>query len=69
MSTSSKGKKQVVGILMRRDGMSQSDAEALVEETLGMVSDSLECGDVNEAEEIWMSELGLEVDYLLNVIA
>lgn len=69
MSTNSSGKKQVVGILMRRDRMSQSDAEALVEESLDMVSDSLECGDVDEAEEIWMSELGLEVDYLLNIIA
>lgn len=69
MSTNSSGKKQVVRILMRRDRMSQSDAEALVEETLGMIGDSLECGDVDEAEEIWMSELGLEVDYLLNIIA
>jgi len=60
--------KEIVMILMRRDGISKEDAIALVKETMKSIRECIEEGDFEAAEDIFTSELRLEPDYLLNLI-
>ena len=55
---------KVVKILMERDGLTQQQAKELVEET----REALSSCDPWEAEEIIADYLGLELDYLLDII-
>lgn len=56
----------VVAILMKRDGMSRAEAIALVTEVHGMIEDAN--GDYDEAEQIMIDELGLEMDYIMDIL-
>lgn len=56
----------VVAILMKRDGMSRAEAVALVTEVHGMIEDA--DGDYDEAEQIMIDELGLEMDYIFDIL-
>lgn len=57
---------RVVNILMLRDGLTQSEAESLVKDVRNQMA---ECNyDPAECEDIFMSELGLEMDYLFDII-
>ena len=59
----------VVKVLMQRDNMSQLDAERRLEEIREMVNDEIECGgDYDVIEDIIACELGLEMDYLFDVL-
>ena len=50
---------KIVEILMERDGITEEDARALIEET----RDEIMCNPEN-ADEIIQDDLGLEPDYL-----
>lgn len=54
----------VVKILMERDGMSRSEAKELVNETREMLLSS----DPWEADEIMADQLGLETDYIMDIL-
>ncbi|MCD8013280.1 MAG: hypothetical protein LUG99_08910 [Lachnospiraceae bacterium] len=57
---------QIVDVLMRRDGMTKAEATAKLKEVRKMVR---ECGyDAEEVEDIMASELGLELDYVFELI-
>ena len=56
---------RVVEILMKRDGMSQEEAEQLIEDTRAELLDST---NVLDADEIIESNLGLEPDYIMDII-
>ena len=56
----------VVAILMKRDGMSRAEAVALVTGVRGMIEDA--GGDYDEAEQIMIDELGLEMDYIFDIL-
>lgn len=56
----------VVAILMKRDGMSRAEAITLVTEVRGMIEDA--DGDYDEAEQIMIDELGLEMDYIMDIL-
>lgn len=56
----------VVAILMKRDGMSRAEAIAQVTEVRGMIEDVN--GDYDEAEQIMIDELGLEMDYIFDIL-
>lgn len=57
---------RVVEILVERDGLTVTEATAQLENVREMLS---ECDfDPAESEEIISSELGLEMDYLLDII-
>ena len=57
---------QIINILMERDGLDVSEAEELVDEVSSMLED---CNyDANECERIMAEELGLELDYVLDLI-
>lgn len=59
---------KVIKVIMVRDGMCKEDARDMVEECLAMVMEAVEEGDFIGAEDIWMSELGLEPDYLMECL-
>ena len=57
--------KEVIKILMERDGISEEEARALVKETrdeIMMLDDPL------EADNVLMEYLGLEPDYLFDIL-
>lgn len=55
---------RVVQILMERDGLTQKEAEQLVEQ----VRDECEGASPEEVEDIFMCDLGLEMDYIFDVL-
>ena len=57
---------RVVKILMERDDLSQTEAEHLLKEVRDMLE---ECNyDPEESEDIISSELGLELDYTMDIL-
>lgn len=57
-------KNKVVRILMERDGLSKKEAEERLEEVREMIADA----DPWDAEDIIADELGLELDYIFDII-
>ena len=55
-------------ILMRRDGMSEREADELIEEAKEAVIDYLEEDDFLGAENVCAEYFGLEPDYLWEII-
>ena len=55
---------EVVKILMKRDNLSHVDAVAEVESFLIEAEEYIQEGDLDSIEELLMSDLGLEPDYL-----
>lgn len=60
--------KEIIDILCKRDGYTKSEAKELVEETMTKVNMCIENGVFDLAEEIFTSDLGLEIDYLVNAL-
>jgi hypothetical protein len=61
-------KNEVVKVFMERDGMSELEAQGLFNEIMDDVQSMMDEWDFIGAEEVFMSETGLELDYLLNVL-
>ncbi len=59
---------RVVKILMERDDMTREEAESRVEEVQELLEDAVTTGSYNKAEDILADELGLEMDYLFDLI-
>ena len=60
---------EIVEILMRRDGISREDAKAQVRECRRRLHDeALETGDYELAVDIIAEELGLEPDYIMDLL-
>lgn len=54
----------IVKILMKRDGMTRTEAIEVYEETRSEIMDALNGTSVLDPEEVLIGELGLEVDYI-----
>lgn len=59
---------KVVKILMERDGLSREDAYDLIKDVRAEMQDAIACGDYDLAEEIMESDLGLEPDYIFDIL-
>lgn len=59
---------QLIPTLMRRDGLTEADAKELVQDVRRQMQAAIEAGDYLAAEEIFTSELGLEPDYIMEVL-
>lgn len=55
-------------ILMERDGMDEAEALELMEATRSEIYDAVSCGDFDLAEDLLMGDLGLEMDYIFDLI-
>lgn len=59
----------IVKILMERDDLSHQEAQQMVEECRQRLQDeAIPAGDIELAEEILAEELGLELDYMMDLI-
>jgi hypothetical protein len=56
---------RVVAILMKRDGISEAEATELVEDTK---AELLDCTNCLDADDIIASNLGLEPDYIMDIL-
>ena len=62
--------KHIVQILVERDGVSEQEAQRIVDECRQqLLSEAVPSGDSDLAEEILAEELGLEPDYLMDLLA
>ena len=59
---------EIIEILMRRDGISESDATMAYLECKEAMLEAIDMGEIFEVEEILRCELGLEGDYIFNFI-
>ena len=59
---------KIVDVLMKRDDMTQKEAKDHLKCVREMMNDAIESGDYFEAEEIMYNELGLELDYIFDVL-
>ena len=53
---------------MERDGMTEKEAKHAVEQVRAEIYAAAEDGDYDEAEEIMSSFLGLEMDYIMDIL-
>lgn len=61
--------RNIITILMRRDGMSYDEAERYVREVQEEISNEILAGaSLEEIEDIIMDELGLEPDYVIDFL-
>ena len=59
---------KLVRTLMERDGVTRDEAERMVNEVREEILEAVYDGDYSEAEEIMLSELGLEMDYIYDIL-
>lgn len=59
------GHKRVAEILCRRDGITMDEAMKLIEQTADEIA---YCSYTDEAEDVIASNLGLELDYLFDIL-
>lgn len=59
---------RVVKILMERDHMTEKEAKNAIEQARTEIYSAVEDGCYDEAEDIMQSLLGLEMDYLMDII-
>jgi polyhydroxyalkanoate synthesis regulator phasin len=59
---------KLVRTLMERDGVTKDEAKRMVDEVREEILEAVYDGDYNEAEEIMLSELGLEMDYIYDIL-
>lgn len=59
---------RIIRLLMERDGLSYEEAREQVEEVQEMIIDAIENGDFLEPDEIMADELGLEPDYIMDLV-
>lgn len=58
--------KSVIEILMNRDGMTESEAKNEIEYVREMINDAN--GNYDEVEDIMYGYLGLEMDYIFDIL-
>lgn len=58
----------IINILMKRDNLSFEEARRQCEDTVDEIHMAVASGDYLLAEELMMSDLGLEPDYLMYII-
>lgn len=57
---------RIIEILMKRDGNTEKEAESRLDEVKNMLE---ECNyDADETEKIMMEQLGLEMDYIEDIL-
>ena len=59
---------EVVRILMDRDDMTKQEAEKHLAYVRQMIEDAVADGDYDLAEQLVASELGLEMDYIFDIL-
>ena len=58
----------ITEVLMRRDGLSKEDAKREVDDFREDIEDSIMSGNLEDIEDALMNDLGLEPDYLMDIL-
>ena len=58
----------IIETLMARDGLTKHEAEVSLQIAKDAMEPAIEAGDIEECEGILMFELGLEPDYLMEIL-
>lgn len=58
----------ITDVLMRRDGLSEEDAQREVDDFRADIEDSIMSGNLEDVEDALMYDLGLEPDYLMDIL-
>lgn len=59
---------KVVDVLMKRDNMTEQEAKKLVSRVSEEITEAIENGEYELVEDIMYSDLGLEMDYIDDVL-
>jgi len=60
---------RITEILIERDGMTREEAKSEISRVRDDMMSALEDGDMFLAEDIFLDDLGLELDYLIDMLA
>lgn len=60
--------KGIVEVLMNRDGVTEKEAKAQVAVAKERINEAIEAGRFFEVDDIMYEELGLEMDYIFELI-
>ena len=58
----------ITEVLMRRDGLSEEEAKREVDDFKADIEDSIMRGNLEDIEDALMNDLGLEPDYLMDIL-
>ena len=61
-------KSRIINIIIERDGLSKEEAKYLVEETREMIIEAASKGNYTECDQIIADQLGLEPDYIMDLL-
>lgn len=61
--------KKIIDILKERDGVTEEEAQQTLNIVRAEVEEAIEVGDYELVEEIVASELGLEMDYIDEILS
>ena len=59
---------RITDVLMKRDGVTKEEAQNIQQNTREMINDAIAAGCFDEVEDIMYSELGLEMDYIDDIL-
>ena len=63
------GQDRIIAILMERDELTEEEAREQVEDVAQSITDIMENGgSYEEAEDVLLEDLGLEMDYILDLL-
>ena len=59
---------KIIKILMERDGITEAEARKMYDDCYAELMDSIEGTNALAPDEVLMSELGLEMDYIFDLL-
>lgn len=59
---------RVVSILMKRDGITEAEAKEMLNDCREEMNEAIAYGDYDLAEDILAGNLGLEPDYIMDIL-
>ena len=63
------GHDRIIAILMERDELTKEEAREQVEDAVDAINDIMESGgSYEEAEDVLLEDLGLEMDYIFDLL-
>ena len=63
------GQDRIIAILMERDELTEEEAREQVEDAVDAINDIMESGgSYEDAEDVLLEDLGLEMDYIFDLL-
>lgn len=62
------GRNHIIRHIMRMENCTPEDAEEILDDVMNEVNIAIQQGDYELAEDIWTGDLGLDLDYMLEVL-